>query len=306
MCNGKRLFIHLFADNFSESPSLKDQYLFFLKVANEFELEGHTVDDFYDWVIKPFLLLLRAITPIDPGAKPTLYDFFFPETTVYTLSVVAGELAPRIYEADEDDAEWAENGVPLPEELCSSWPSFRLSEIEICPKWPGGALSTSPRKVQLADGTTAFFKSIRAGDSRLAEKELQNYKNIRDAGLEDGLRISRLHGLARDNEGSVFGLLLRYIDCGNKNLACAANPDAPLALRRKWAEQVKHTVERLHEAGIVWGDAKAENVLVDINDDAWVIDFGGGYTEGWVEKGSAGTVTGDVQGLSKILKFLDV
>ena len=238
MCNGKRLFIRLSADNFSESPSLKGQYLFYLKVADESELDGHTVDDFYDfydWVIKPFLPLLRAIPPLDQGVKPILHGLFFPETTVYTLSVVAGELTPRLYETDQDDAEWAEYGVRLPKKLCSSWPSFRLPEIEICHKWPGGALSTSPRKVQLASGTAVFFKLIRAGDSRLTEKELQNYKKIRDAGLEDRLRISRLHGLARDDEDSVFGLLLSYIDCGSENLACAANPDASLALRRKWA-----------------------------------------------------------------------
>lgn len=306
MCNGKRLFIRLSADNFSESPPLKDKYLFFLEVADEFELEGHTVDDFYDWVVKPFLPILRAIPPLDQGAKPTLHDFFFPETTDYTLSVVAGELTPRLYEPGEDDDEWAEDGVPLPEDLCSPWPSFRLSEIEICPRWPGGALSTSPTKVQLADGTTAWFKSTRAGDSRRAEQEIRNYEKIKDAGLEDGLRISRLHGLARDDDGLVFGLLLGYIDGGGRTLASTANPDAPLAERRKWAEQVKYTVERLHEAGVVWGDAKAENVLVDDDEDAWVIDFGGGYTEGWVEKDYAGTVTDDLQGLAKILEFLDI
>ena len=56
----------------------------------------------------------------------------------------------------------------------------------------------------------------------------------------------------QDEEGLVFGLLLTYIDCGNETLACAG-PDASLDLRRKWADQVRFTLERLHEAGIVWG-----------------------------------------------------
>lgn len=64
LCNGKRLLIHLSADNFSESPSLKSQYLFFLRVAEEFELEGHTVDDFYDWILEPFLPLLHSFPPL--------------------------------------------------------------------------------------------------------------------------------------------------------------------------------------------------------------------------------------------------
>ncbi|SPO02506.1 uncharacterized protein DNG_05179 [Cephalotrichum gorgonifer] len=231
MRSGKRFIIRLFADNFSESPSLKDRDLFFLRVADEFELEGLTVDDFYDW------------------------------------------------EPNEDDAEWTRHGLPLPHDLCSSWPCFNPSEIEICSERPSDALSTAPRKVRLPDGTTVFFLK-RPMDRHSAKQEIQNYKKIKDAGLEDDLRISRLHGLVRSEDGLVFGLLLTYIDCGNQTLTCAVRPDSPLILRRKWAEQVRSTVERLHEAGVLWGDAKMDNVLVDENDDAWVVDFGGGYTKG--------------------------
>ncbi len=131
-------FIRLSADNLSESPSLKDQYLFYLAVADEYELDSHTVDNFYSWVIKPFLPLLCAISSVDQGVKPSFHDFLFPEMTAYTRRVVAGKLTPRLYETDEDDAELAEYGVALPEKLCSSWPTFRLSETEICHKWPGG------------------------------------------------------------------------------------------------------------------------------------------------------------------------
>lgn len=47
MCNGKRLLMRLSANNISESHSLKDQYLSFLRVTEGFELEGYTADDFY-------------------------------------------------------------------------------------------------------------------------------------------------------------------------------------------------------------------------------------------------------------------
>jgi hypothetical protein len=30
-------------------------------------------------------------------------------------------------------------------------------------------------------------------------------------------------------------------------------------------------VEVLHEIGVIWGDGKADNVLVDMIDDAWLI-----------------------------------
>ncbi|KAK1948708.1 hypothetical protein LY78DRAFT_39560, partial [Colletotrichum sublineola] len=56
--------------------------------------------------------------------------------------------------------------------------------------------------------------------------------------------------------------------------------------------------------GIIWGDVKAENVLIDREDNAWIIDFGGSYTPGWVDKEKAGTLAGDAQGLAKILDIL--
>lgn len=308
LCNGKRLIVRLFEDNFSESPRLKGQYLFFLRVAEEFELEGQTVEDFYDWVVEPFLPMLRAIPPLAEDATPTLEQIFFPETTLYTLEVVAGELSPILYEADgETEDDWVMFGAPVEDELASPWQSFRPSEIEICPLRFGQVLSTTPMKVQLAGGESVFFlKLVPAPDTQRAEEELRRYSKIKRGELEDELLISRLHGLVRDESGLAYGLLLTYIDCGNMTLTCASKPDSPVSLRRKWAGQVRSTVERLHGAGVTWGDAKADNVLIDVDDNAWVIDFGGGYTEGWVDKDSAGTVEGDLQGLAKMSEFLGV
>ncbi|KFZ03160.1 hypothetical protein V502_11176 [Pseudogymnoascus sp. VKM F-4520 (FW-2644)] len=82
------------------------------------------------------------------------------------------------------------------------------------------------------------------------------------------------------------------------------SPNTPKPLRQRWADQVTSTVRRLHEAEIVWGDAKAANILVDVNMDAWVIDFGGGFTQGWVQRENAGTVEGDSQGLAKIVDHI--
>ena len=144
------------------------------------------------------------------------------------------------------------------------------------------------------------------GDTRSARNELSNYRSIEKAGLEH-LRISRLHGLVRDDKsGLIYGLLLSYIDCRNLTLGCALKPETPSYLLRSWADQITHTLNSLHEAGIVWGDVKPDNVLIDVHKDAWIIDFGGYCTEGWVDKEIAGTVQGDLQGLAKILEFLGV
>lgn len=52
------------------------------------------------------------------------------------------------------------------------------------------------------------------------------------------------------------------------------------------------------------GDVKSDNVLIDGQDDAWVIDFGGGYTEGWVDKECSETLAGDAQELTNILRLI--
>jgi hypothetical protein len=53
---------------------------------------------------------------------------------------------------------------------------------------------------------------------------------------------------------------------------------------------------------IVWGDAKTANVLIDKKDDAWLIDFGGGNTEVWIDEELWDTKEGDLQALEKILR----
>lgn len=93
-----------------------------------------------------------------------------------------------------------------------------------------------------------------------------------------------------------------YID--GQPLTHAIVPSVPQPLLQQWVEQITLVVTWLHEAGIVWGDAKPDNVLIDASKDAWIIDFGGGYTEGWVDPDLAGTEEGDNQGLYRIVEFL--
>ncbi|EGY23841.1 hypothetical protein VDGD_05279 [Verticillium dahliae] len=307
MCNGSRLVIRLLEDHFSDSSQLKEQYLFFLKVAEEGELDGQTVDDFQDWVIEPFLPVLRSLSGQDAGAfvEPTLHDFFFAETLVYTLVIAAGELSPSLCETTKADKQRIGLGIALPADLCSAWQCFQPSDLAICAENPDEALARLPKKVKQVGGLTLFFlKLLRPGDQHSAKRELTTYRKISEAVLDPETRISRLHGLVRDERGVVFGLLLTYINCRARTLACAVKPHIPIALRHKWKNQVCSTVEVLHKAGVIWGDVKADNVLIDEYDDAWVIDFGGGYTEGWVKKQSAGTLTGDAEGLANILKFI--
>ncbi|KAL9567434.1 hypothetical protein ACKAV7_008384 [Fusarium commune] len=301
MCNYHKFIISISSDSFSQSPALESKYLFFLKVAENFELDGYTVEDFYDWIAEPLLPKFRQLPEVT--ASLTLQDFLFPETSRYNMRGEGETLVAIPSDGSGDVAPIF--GIDLPEESCALWPQHDPKDIQLPKKKNShGPPSFKPSKVLLKDGSAAYFKPMRPGDERIFLNELNKYRSIRDAHLDESLRISRLIGLVRDESGLAFGLLLTYIDCGNKTLLCATQPDTPGDLRQKWAEQVRDMVHQLHTAGIVWGDVKPDNVLIDRQKDAWLIDFGGGYTHGWVPKELAGSVEGDLHGLQKIEEFL--
>jgi serine/threonine protein kinase len=52
---------------------------------------------------------------------------------------------------------------------------------------------------------------------------------------------------------------------------------------KKWTRQINDAVEYLHQKGLMWGDAKAANVLVGKDGNAVLIEFGSGYADGWVD-----------------------
>ncbi|WZH48509.1 Protein kinase domain-containing protein [Fusarium acuminatum] len=258
MCNDKCFVIRLSADNLSKSPELKERYLFFLQVAEEFELDGVTVEDFWDWIVDPLLPIFRKLPIPDQAAPRTLDSFFNPETFVYTFLTVSDERIPQL---DRDTQHQSPFGISVPDELCASWKSLHPSEVRICHEKVIGPPSHTPHKVLLNDGAVAFLKLVHRGDNQSLQNELSTYGKVDRAQLDNKRRISRLHGL------------------------------------------IQEAVGQLHDAGIVWGDAKPDNILIDVNEDAWLIDFGGGYTEGWVPKNLGGTMEGDRIALEKILEY---
>jgi len=58
---------------------------------------------------------------------------------------------------------------------------------------------------------------------------------------------------------------------------------------------------------VIWGDGKAENVLINIEtDDSCLVDFRGSFTDGWVDAELMETREGDEQAVKKIIQFLAI
>jgi hypothetical protein len=102
----------------------------------------------------------------------------------------------------------------------------------------------------------------------------------------------------------IVGILLTYIE--NKGTLSEVAPwsDCPNEHRHRWAAELQVLIRELHAAGLVWGDAKPHNVLVDRENRLWLIDFDGSYTYGWVDEDKKETQEGDLQGVKRIQEWL--
>ncbi|PGH23711.1 hypothetical protein AJ80_02317 [Polytolypa hystricis UAMH7299] len=303
-CRGKCFHITLSPRNFHESPDILNKYLHFAEVAEaDGDLEGLTIDDFQDWALQPFLPVLRNTEPAwEKSQRVTLYDYLNPDTFYYSLSASNNVLIPvPRYQVSPRK----QQGVDLDSYILhSSCPSFHPRQVEICVDRPEDTYFESAKKV-LVGKTICFFKQWSAGDKRSALRELESYICIEQLRLGMEVPVPCLFGVVQSEGDSRYqGLLLSWIDCQNMTLECALGPKTPIDLRQKWVDQLTVSLDRLHSAGVIWGDVKAANVLVDRNGDIWMIDFGGGYTRGWVDKEKAGTIDGDKQGLQKIRDML--
>lgn len=136
-----------------------------------------------------------------------------------------------------------------------------LSDVEV-------AKEIIPRRV---------FKVLAAGreycckmsdcDLTSFQREMQLLKKLSSLnGPKNRLRVPMLEGTVGCKEG-IPGMLLEFIS-HKSSLAEIDVGQVPYNLRCKWAQQIRTTVQVLHNNGTPWGDVKAGNVLIDAQDDA--------------------------------------
>ncbi|KAL5400321.1 hypothetical protein PMIN03_012470 [Paraphaeosphaeria minitans] len=301
-----RLDIHLCANQFIKNQSLLDEYLLlFRRMDPEYDEDYYSdpLESLVDWTMQFFRSQISRIPPLDTKKVYTLLDVLSAKRFEYTLQVTAEGAIPVRRGCPEEP--WA-IGIPLKEQhRHGQFPMYRPKDINIHLSHDDVTLPPEPSRVQVK-GEDCFFKHILPGDVRRTAREISTYAKIADAKLERDAHIPRLVGLITDVSSSrLIGLLISYIECDpRKALSCRGVPADNESLCNEFIRQVSHSVEVLHAHDIVWGDAKADNVLVDVHNNAWLIDFGGSFTQGWVDEELKETKPGDLQGLQRIENFL--
>lgn len=315
--SNKHFKIDLFTANFENSPALLAEYLrqvqrqdpdYIPDKTNEDGDFEDPLDEMHDWILQPFLPIFHELAPLDQSRKYTLEDCLFAEEFRYTVRAVEDSLVPVCL----GNTKGKKNhliGARLPPSThvdYSMFPVYHPSKIQLPINANSTSLPAVPHKVFIHGlPKPSFFKVVYSGDVKITLRELLAYSKIHMAKFDATVHTSRLDGLVQDDNGHVMGLLLSYVDCRGTTLRCIDGRDPKNSeFRQKWVDQISHTLKRLHSHNIVWGDAKAANVLIDVNGDAYLIDFGGGYTEDWVEKEMANSIDGDLQGLENIKRYL--
>ncbi|KAI7486535.1 hypothetical protein KC351_g3254 [Hortaea werneckii] len=162
-----------------------------------------------------------------------------------------------------------------------------------------------PAKVQTPEGQTYFLKLVDRDQPQPVKREIHLLDEIQKRGLHKHMKCPKLEGLVTMSGGQskIMAFLQTHIP-DPIPLTTKLDADVPQDLRDRWAGESESVKEILHENGIVWGDAKADNFMVDAHNDLWIIDFGGSYTEGWVDPELKDTAEGDDQGVEKIANAL--
>ncbi|OIW35583.1 hypothetical protein CONLIGDRAFT_690191, partial [Coniochaeta ligniaria NRRL 30616] len=299
--NGRLFDCRLDPASFVRSPRYTEEYMKVINVIRSDDCvdeDGYEEDDGYEFLKEPFGRFIAKLAPgrlsLPPHGRPNLSQYLFPSRICCTLDVVDDEARPRQTEMRHN--RWGEPGIPMDENFLrelQQWQGTNLinpSSVQIHYDDPKELLVAPPRQVVIpgpgATEHTYYYKPFRhAYGAIAAEDELRALCKITTAGIPRSKAwICHLHGVV---------------------LSSALAEITPGEIRNRWATQISGSLHELHERGLVWGDVKAENVLVDQEDNAWLTDFGPGYTEGWVDKHKVGTVEGDLQGLAKIMAMLD-
>ncbi|KAJ4317194.1 hypothetical protein N0V84_007498 [Fusarium piperis] len=300
--NGCRFTISISPNSFSNSPVALRLFRNILAKFIAGEDGDPEVWDYSEQVADVFLPEFKRLAPpVVHTGKLTLADLaprgaFECEYCVIDERPLAVGITERVPEIEPID-EWNIRKIQ------SAFPVFDPREVEVPYDEGHRIYDIIPQRV-IVNGQQFFYKSSWSPSDPI--DEIGKYVKIKASNPPlEHLHMSRLFGIVAYPNGQTKGLLYEWIETGRHGtLWSVMKSDTPLSTRQKWAGQIRETVAALHELGVVWGDVKPDNVLIDNDNNAVVIDLEGGTTRGWVDHDVGGTLEGDMQGMERMMDFI--
>lgn len=274
------------------------------------------------WMMSPLVEDLKRSSKPEKGPRKTrtLQEWYHGPLNLYQLQASDEGSTLEAVEADSssDLDKWMEALLPkvtLPKYLTNKLtaPWYEGSELEVleCSDKPVGTPYHPCRVRHRESKETYFLKIVDTAQPQPAKRELDILYRVQQTKLHEQIRVPLLQGLVTFDDVAptstgqkrIMGMLLTEIQDATP-LTMKFDTDVPQEKRERWAKEVDRIKDILHEHDIVWGDAKADNFMVDAEDNLWIIDFGGSYTEGWVDPELNETEEGDDMGTEKVVNAL--
>ncbi|OAK93999.1 hypothetical protein IQ06DRAFT_235217 [Phaeosphaeriaceae sp. SRC1lsM3a] len=276
--------------------------------SDEDQDSGSAAVELRNWILSAFGDITAEWAPPDRDPiQSSLYEWYHGPTYFYNLRIKGGQLTPELLETTDELNARIEKLVPrlkMPKYIQSidlPWINANDLTVQSEVSLPEPA---HPGKVVDKEGNVYFFKPVVSDEPGPVKREISILQKIAEKELD--IKVPYLLGFVsfKNSTTEAMGFLLSNID-GPRPLTKMLKKSVPRAKRADWASRSEKYVKTLHENDIIWGDAKADNFIVDAEDELWIIDFGGSYTVGWVDPELSETMEGDDMGLDKVVKALE-
>ncbi len=276
-----------------------------LKNDEEMEQTYSELTDLLAGLCQPWFKRFTAAARESVHLSSTLHDSLYLKVLKLRLCTVDGKAEVREHDASKGLHKSIPNSLCM-EAVGVNISTFKPSEINI--------METLKRDTvfkALVLGSIMCVKVIgHRCSSHSVEREISSLQRISEAHLNPRPHTPTLLGLvvSEDDEQLILGFLMEFIERENfKSDLSSLDVDSITQTQREyWIEQIDSDLKQLHSIDVCWGDAKAENIILDKESHPWLIDFGGGCTDKWVDAHLANSVKGDLQGLQRIMEFLHV
>lgn len=258
-------------------------------------------------LLKPFQLMPHSGHEDDcrpPPEMPRLFDYIYPAYIL--IQATAALHNDSIVAIPRGAKQHPSPGYCLSTEQISRLQSMRrFTSKDVILSYN----RCNPTIVTVGD-VKCYFKQGSQRLQRIENDKPWIYQQVTSAINDHKLtsNVCRPFGVVIDNSEDenvprMIGVLFEYIT-HKGTLDGVAQDCKDQRQLSDWVDDLKTIVDNMHEAGLVWGDAKPANVLVDNEDKLWVIDMDGGYTEPWVDADRKESKEGDLQGLDRMQDWI--